>query len=145
MWKKYYIKYINIQTFIFIKKYFKNYIFKKMWNIWCFGHTFTPTCHIPHKLYLMYFIHLYGRGVGLKVHVLLLLCLFSRDIVALCAWMSVHSIVNVRMGLLWKQGHYTHIYATAAVSWRSAEDTTPERGLQTIRFTAKTFVCVCMY
>lgn len=80
---------------------------------------FTPTCHIPHKLYFMYFIHLYGRGVGFKGSGLVFccfFCLFSRDILLHCVnGCQLHIIVNVKMGFLWKQGHYSHIYATVAI------------------------------
>lgn len=81
--------------------------------------------------------------------VLLLLCLFSGDILLHCVnGCQLHIIVNVKMGLLWKQGHYTHIYATVAIEVypegllriQLLKDVYRPYGLPAKRL----FVCVCI-
>lgn len=84
----------------------------------------TSTFHIPQKLCLFYvfnifiwtFTFMWCRFERFRSCVLLLLCLFCGDILLHCVnGCQLRIIVNVKMGLLWKQGHYTHIYATVAI------------------------------
>lgn len=113
-------------------------------NILCFGNTNHLYMSYPTKT--LSIVCIWCVDVYINV---MLFCLFCRDILLHCVnGCQLNIIVNVKMGLLWKQGHYTHIYATVALEVypegllriQLLKDVYRPYGLPAKRL----FVCVCI-